>query len=170
MRAVRRQDAFSLIEHALVERARETLLSAERDEEMAVAPVVAPPFGAVVGERQSLADRSADGRSIGPHPFEPFARVTRANGSDAPHSADHRRKLPHRADARDDVGEPLRHDSGPASARTASTNFFRATSSQAPVFITAATTSGANASSCAATRPRISPTFGGRGGIEHTVG
>ena len=113
MRAVGFQDALGRVEHALVERAGEALLGAERDDEMAVAPVAGPARDdAVLGQRQRLADRGADRRRIGAHSLDPLARLAGARRRDAAHGPDHRRQLPHRANARDDVAEPLRHDGG----------------------------------------------------------
>ena len=158
------------VEHPPVEHAGETLLGAERDDEMTVAALSRPERdAAVVGERQRLADRCADGRRIGAHAVDPLARLAGARRGDPAHRPDHRGELPHRAYARDDVAEPLGHDGpdAPTSARTASMRLARWASSHAPVAMMAATASGASASSCAAMRARASPTFGDRRFIEN---
>ena len=95
---------------------------------MVITPVARSAGNAdVFGERQRLADRRPDGCGIGAHAIDPFARLAGARRGDPAHGGDHRRKLPHRADARDDVAELLCHDvaAGRASVLTASTSFAR---------------------------------------------
>ena len=86
MRSVRPQEPLGDVEHSPVEHARETLLGAERDDEMAAAVARPRRNAAVLGERERLADRRADGRRIGPYPFD-RSRASRARAAAMPRIA-----------------------------------------------------------------------------------